>query len=151
MFDQLCQLLKIIHDCSGYVYLVMTDNFRVNQSLFSKMHAVYTSTAIWSITHPIENKEFEELFLLYDPTHLLKNIRNNWVTEKTRSLDFTCPLSGKNATAKWSDLVEIYKDDQPYYLTQSSLTYASLFPTSFEKQKVSLVLNVFNEKTVACS
>ena len=72
LFDQINRLIKILNDCSGYVYLVMTDNLWANQSLFLKMHEFYGSKYLWSVTHPINNEEFEELFVLYDPTHLFK-------------------------------------------------------------------------------
>ena len=39
----------------------------------------------------IPNDTIDELFLLYDPTHLLKNIRNNWCTEKLQKLKYTDP------------------------------------------------------------
>ena len=39
----------------------------------------------WSIIHL-------HLFLFYDPTHLFKNVRNNWLTEKTQSLDLHDPF-----------------------------------------------------------
>ena len=149
IFDQIQQLLKIIHDCSGFVYLVMTDNLRANQSLFQKMHDFYGSKSLWSVNHPINNEEFEELFVLYDPTHLLKNIRNNWVTEKTRTLKFTCPVTGRNVVAKWSDLVAIYNEEMSSFIKHTRINYASLYPTNFEKQNVALVLKIFNEKTVA--
>ena len=149
IFDQIQQLLKIIHDCSGFVYLVMTDNLRANQSLFQKMHDFYGSKSLWSVNHPINNEEFEELFVLCDPTHLLKNIRNNWVTEKTRTLKFTCPETGRNVVAKWSDLVAIYNEEMSSFIKHTRINYASLYPTNFEKQKVALALNIFNEKTVA--
>ena len=127
----------------------MTDNLRANQSLFQKMHDFYGSKSLWSVNHPISNGEFEELFVLYDPTHLLKNIRNNWVTEKTRTLKFTCPETGRNVVAKWSDLVAIYNEEMSSFIKHTRINYASLYPTNFEKQKVALVLNIFNEKTVA--
>ena len=149
LFDQINRLIKIINDCSGYVYLVMTDTLRANQSLFHKMHEFYGSKSLWSVTHPINNEEFEELFVLYDATHLFKNIRNNWVTEKTRRLKFVCRETGRNVVAKWSNLVTIYKEEQSSSIEQTNITFASLYPTNFEKQKVSLVLNIFNEKTVA--
>ena len=110
------------------------------------MHEFYGSKSLWSVTHPINNEEFDELFVLYDPTHLFKNIRNNWVTEKTRCLKFVCPETGRNVVAKWSDLVTIYKEEQSSSIKQTNITYASLYPTNFEKQKVSHVLNIFNEK-----
>ena len=82
IFDPINHLIKIIHDSSGFVYLVRTDNLKANQSLFHKMHDVYGNKSLWFVNYPIHNEEFEELFVIYDPTHLLKNIHSNWVTEK---------------------------------------------------------------------
>ena len=50
---------------------------------------------------------------------------------------------------KWSDLVTIYQEEQSPSIKQTNITYASLYPTNFEKQNVSLFLNIFNAKTVA--
>ena len=48
-----------------------------------------------------------------------------------------------------SDLVAIYNKevDSPIKLTK--LSFTAVYPTNFEKQKVSLALNVFNEKIIA--
>ena len=100
---------------------------------------------IFSCTHPVFNKVFKELYLLYDPTHLLKNIRNNWHTEKMQKLKFIDPETNQN----WSDLVKIYDSKKDSMLKNTKLTHATLYPTNFEKQKVSLAMNIFNERTVA--
>ena len=55
---------------------------------------------IFSCKHPVENEEFENLYLLYDPTYLLKSIRNNWQTEKMQKLKFTNPIRSKEVAAK---------------------------------------------------
>ena len=52
--------------------------------------------------------EFPFPYTLYDPTHLFKNIKNNWVTEKMKTLNFTDPSSGQIVSAKWSHLVDIF-------------------------------------------
>ena len=77
----------------------MTDNLKANQSLFHKMQNVYGSKSLWFVNHPIDNEEFEELVVLYDTTHLLKNIHNNWVTEKTY-LKFLYPETSTNVIVK---------------------------------------------------
>ena len=41
---------------------------------------------------------------------MLKNIRNNWTTEKTQTLEFTDHDSGKIVFAKWSELKQIYEE-----------------------------------------
>ena len=50
---------------------------------------------------------------------------------------------------KWSDLVKIYDSEKDSMLKNTKLTHATLHPTNFEKQKVSLAMNIFNERTVA--
>ena len=149
LVDQINRLIKIINHCSGYVYLVMTDKLRANQSLFHKMHEFCGSKSLCPVTHPINSEVLEELFILYDSTYLFRKIRNNWVTEKTRCLKFVCPETDRNVVAKWSDLVTIYKEKQSSTVKQTNITYASLYPTNFDKQNVPLVLNIYNEKTVA--
>ena len=77
LFDQVSKLIEIIHENSGFVYMAMNDNLRANQKMFSIFHKTYKPRSLFSIAHPIPNDTIDELFLLYDPTHLLKNIRNN--------------------------------------------------------------------------
>ena len=82
-----------------------------NQRTFKLFHSTYTSEDIYSFAHPINDSLFEKLFTLYDPTHLFKNIRNNWITEKTQTLEFIDMESGETYFAKWKDLVEQYKSE----------------------------------------
>ena len=41
---------------------------------------------------------------------MLKNIRNNWVTEKTQTLEFKDPDSSQVVLAKWSNIKQIYQE-----------------------------------------
>ena len=68
---------------------------------------------------------------------------------KTKSLRFRDPESSVSATAKWSDLVDLYKKLSESGINMTKLNYQTLYPDRFEKQKVMLVVNIFNEKTVA--
>ena len=58
-------------------------------------------------------------------------------------------ITNKEVIDNWSDLIAIYKikNDSPCKLTK--LNHATLYPTNFKKQKVTLVSSIFNEKTVA--
>ena len=47
----------------------------------SKKHL--TALGVTLTVNPYKNLMFEVLFTLLDPTHLYKNIRKNWFTEKT--------------------------------------------------------------------
>ena len=80
----------------------------------------------------------------------MKNNRNNWITEKTRTLEFLDPFTNKTLIATWSDLLFIYKMEENNMVRNITLDYQRLYPNNFEKQKVQLVFKVFNEKTVAC-
>ena len=64
-------------------------------------------------------------------------------------LEFRNPKTNEIFTAKWKDLVKIYKVELESDHKQTKLDYTTLCPNNFEKQKVCLVFNVFNEKTVA--
>ena len=66
----------------------MSENLSVNQKTFKKFHQNFESHSISEIAHPVINPKFKTLYTLYDPVHLFKNIRNNWVTEKTQTLIF---------------------------------------------------------------
>ena len=77
---------------------------------------------------------------------MLKNIRNNWSTEKTQTFEFRDPNSGEVVHAKWAHLKQIEEVNHP--VKRTNLDYRSIYPNNFEKQ-VSLAFNVFNEKTVA--
>ena len=149
LMEQLMLLLEIIHDAGGFVFLAMTDNLSVNQKMFKLLKGKYHQHSLSVITHPLNNILLKYLSLFYDPTHMLKNIRNNWTTEKTQTLEFTDPDSGKIVFAKWSDLKQIYNEEVSKPIKRTKLDYQPLYPNNFEKQKVSLVLNVFNEKTAA--
>ena len=149
LFDQIEQMIKIVHNAGGYVFLVMSDDLRANQKTFQLFHEKYGSQDIYAIIHPISNTVFSKLYLLFDPTHLFKNVRNNWVTEKMKTLDFIEPFTKNVFQAKWSDLIALYEKEVTCPIKMTKLSYASLYPTNFEKQKVNLVVNVFNEKTIA--
>ena len=148
LYEQLVQLLHCIHNNGGLVYAMMSDNLRVNQKVFKSFHQNFTSLNIYSVTHTIPNQKFQALYTLYDPMHLFKNIRNNWLTEKTQTLDFFIPSTDNIARASWKDLISIYRSQaEESDLKLTKLDQQTLFPNNFEKQKVHLVVNVFNEKT----
>ena len=147
--NQINIVMNVIHEVGGYVFLIMRDNLSVNQKMFKVYHKENSSTAIYSIRHPIHNPIFDTLFTLYDMPHCFKNIRNNGVTESSQTLEFVEPITQKVHQAKWKDLVQIYHDECNSIIKETKLLYAALYPTNFEKQKVQLACDIFNEKTVA--
>ena len=147
LYELLISLINLIHREGGYVYGLMSDNLSVNQNAFRLFHQTFNSLSISSIAHPVPNNRFKIMYTLYDPVHLFKNIRNNWITEKTQTLTFFDINTNEEVVARWKDLIDVYKSEEKSILKLTKLDHRTLFPNNFEKQKVSLVCNVFNEKT----
>ena len=79
--------------------------------------------------------------------HLLKSIRNNWLTEKAIQLQFLC--NGALSLTKWGDLEMMYITERNILFKLSKLTAKSVYPKPIERQSVKLCLCVFCEETVA--
>ena len=126
-------LIKIIHDANGVVYSVMRDNLGANQRMFTLFHNNYGSKSIYSVNHPLLNIEFAELFLLYDPVHLLKNIRRNWYTEKSQRLTYFDAENNCTGIASRRDLISIYQRESAGIVKETTLSFAALYSTNFEK------------------
>ena len=97
--EQLLVIITLIHKCGGYVFCLMSDNLKVSQKVFRLFHETYQSLNIFSTVHPVHNSKFKMIYLLYDLVHLFRNIRNNWITEKTQIADFRDPDSNELMSA----------------------------------------------------
>lgn len=89
------------------------------------------------------------LYLLFDTIHLFKNLRNSWVTEKMKKLHYNDPLTNEDMFAEFKDIIAIFLREKDLIVRQTKLTYSTVYDTNFDKQKVDLMLNLFNEKTAA--
>ena len=134
---QLGLTVDAIKSSGGAVLALICDNNRTNQSLFRK------------IIPTVENKPWfskDNSFLLFDYVHLIKSIRNNWLTEKIGELVFE--HYGDLQIAKWEHLRQLQAAEaaQPL-LRLSKLTEKSVTPKHTEKQSVPLCLQVFCDET----
>ena len=102
------------------------------------------------------------LFLLNDTVHLLKSLRNNWLTSTCASLKLSADDESRevfshfgikltsDSIARWSDIRSLYQEQKSSILKEApSLTFRSVNPAPIERQKVSLALAVLNEKVAA--
>ena len=84
---------------SGIVKAIICDGNRNNQAFFRLLD-----------TEPQQPWLAKGgMYLLYDFVHLLKNIRNSWLTEKMGELGFY--ERGMKKIVRWSHLLELYKLD----------------------------------------
>ena len=135
-FNQCRPIIDTINSVqNGNVLAIITDGFRVNQKFVSKF--VTVDDKPWLCRE-------EKTFLLYDYVHIIKCIRNNWLTEKTGELQF--PHNGELHIANWNDLKELYKLDSLVKLSQLNKT--SVNPKPIERQSVDTCLHVFCEETI---
>ena len=134
--EQIDITLEAIISAGGTVQAMICDNNRTNQSLFNKIKTVDGKP--WRTPN--------DMFLLFDYVHIMKNIRNNWLTEKTGELVYDD--GGVKKTAKWSHITQLFKAEvgDPL-LRMSKLTEKSVMPKHTEKQSVPLCLQVFCDET----
>ena len=76
-YEQVVDMLNLIRSCNGITVAISCDKNRVNQSFFKKFNLI----SPWRTTGNI--------FLLYDYVHLIKSMRNNWLTEKMQELKYS--------------------------------------------------------------
>ena len=73
-----------------------------------------------------------------------KCIRNNWISEKTKTITFDDTTIGY-----FKDVQDLYKSEQDSILKTTPLTMSAVYPTNLQLQNVKHVINVFNDKVVA--
>lgn len=135
LHQQISGTLDAIKQAGGHVTAIVSDGNRNNQAFFKLFPSV-----------PQRPWQTETgMFLFFDYVHLLKNIRNNWLTEATCELTFLD--GGVQKTAKWRHLVDLYKCESEHLLKLSDLDEVSVSPKPVERQRVSTCLKVFSEKT----
>ena len=95
LYEQTKMLLNILKNAGADLVAIICDGNRVNQSFFKKFDCV----------EPWRTRD--NIFLLFDFVHLIKNIRNNWITEAMQELFYT--VDDVKRVAKWSDLKHLYE------------------------------------------
>ena len=143
-FDCITGIINQLERCGATVLSLINDNLRVNQAMFKKFIPIHPSEP-WKVNSPSGD---HPLFLIYDPVHILKNIRNCWHTEKLQKLKFI-DTDQTQKFACWQDLKDIQQHESDKMLKLTKLNRASVFPRNLEKQKVSLVLDVFCDTTAS--
>ena len=139
-----CELIfQLVHQISeAKILAVITDGHRINQKFFETLHRRAEAESSSSSPSVKPWKGPNGTTLLYDYVHLLKCVRNNWITEKQGLLKFN--YHGEMYSAEWEHLKQLYKSESDSLITLSKLTYEAVYPTPIERQKVSTCLKVCN-------
>lgn len=133
------EVLKVLHDCGFTVLSLISDNNRVNRNMFTCLSG--------GELKPFINNPYcpsKKLFFLFDSVHLIKSIRNNWLSQG--SIYFPNPSDRKICSASLTNLKNIYEVEKTCVLKLApKLSQKVLFPNKIEKQNVRLALNIFHE------
>ena len=141
-FQEVSLIMNNLQNGGAHVVSIICDGNRTNPAFFKMFDTNEDS--------PWVTKD-GKLFLLYDYVHLIKSLRNNWLTERCGELLFDD--KGHSFIAKWSDLLDLYKleqdEEHSKLLKMSKLKEVSVYPKPIERQRVSTCLNIFCDETIA--
>lgn len=142
LYKQVKTTMDLVHNASGETFCIISDGNRTNQKF-------------WKMFSTVPNKPWltkNGVFLLYDYVHLLKCIRNNWLTEQNSEIKFK--HKGKQFTAKWENLIQLFELERKAAAGHSGvyglskLNEVSVRPKPIERQSVPICQRVFCEETL---
>lgn len=123
-----------------FVIRVVGDNAKINEKLFELLRQPGDNPETpWVVTHPLDPRR--KLFLAYDATHIIKNVRNQF-------LDRTLTINGNLIRP---DLIHRLFDRQKAYNLRlvRKLCWKHIKPTNMERMKVLLALLLFSPEMTA--
>ena len=132
LYSSLSTVYSLVREVGGEVIAFISDNHRTNRTCYELMSS---------------NAVYKDVILLHDPVHVMKSIRNNWISEKNQTISIL--FDDVYKAGKWHDIVHVYNQEKDLTIRMTRLTTRSLYPTAIERQKVSLLENVFCDKVVA--
>ena len=114
-------ILEEIKCSGGNTVSIICDNNRVNQGFFKQFDCIEHEP--WGTK--------DNVFLLFDFVHLLKSIRNNWITAKTKELSFLDEI----VVAKWSDIEMLHDLEIEQLVKLSKLTDVAVIRSQLNVKK----------------
>ena len=136
MLEQCKPIIQQINEVpNAEVVAIITDGHRINQKFFAylcKNGDTYFIGEPW--------KGPNDTTLLYNYVHLMKCVRNNWISEKCSQLKFE--YDGKVYTAAWDHLIQLYNSESENLSRLSKLSNEAIYPKPIERQRVSTCLKV---------
>ena len=81
------QVIIDIEKCNLKVVAICTDDYQLNVSLFKSL----AGSSNLQITCPNPADSTRSIFLMFDPVHIVKCIRNNWINQKDTKTTLTFP------------------------------------------------------------
>ena len=138
------KVMLLVHEIGFNVIGICVDNASANRKFFKD----FFCNGAWKASIP--NKYTDgKIFLIFDPTHIIKNIYNNLVNRRVFEMPCMTPILDTPLTASFADIEKVYNlECQKPLRIAHRLTETVLKPNSIEKVNVKLALAVFHESTV---
>lgn len=106
LHDSVSKVLKLVQSVGYRAVSLLSDNNRINRNVFA---AICGDVLQPSIVHPLDSTQ--RLFFLFDPVHLLKSIRNNWINQIDQTFHFP-RVVGNAAKACFAHLEQLYDSER---------------------------------------
>ena len=118
--EEIFKTIDAIQASSGRLKAIICDGNRTNQACFKQMETVEDMP--W--------KSVQGIYLLFDFVHLLKNVRNLWITENNLQLSYED--SGQQYIADFNHIRNLYRWEKKDRLKMSELDEVSVYPRPIE-------------------
>lgn len=159
-YEQLAKrLIENIKEAQSYgliARVITADGNKLNQALYRFLTTAERggSPGKW---FPNPDYPTKRIYVIHDPVHLFKNCRNNLMNAHEQTLMFPCydevindVAESKIFEASWKHIRTLYNSQTNSLLrTSHRLSVKSVFPSSFDRQRLKLVTDVFCESTIA--
>lgn len=144
-------VVQLIQSCGFHILCMQSDNNRANRNMFDRMITDFGVPHDCKFVIQLPNSQYLT-FLTFDPVHILKCIRNNWLNQNDVEKSFVIrpfnDLTGDCLTASFLDIRTLYHHESKQLLKLAfRLNRQSVYPSKLERQKVVLAVNIFHEST----
>ena len=139
------KVMLLLHEVGFNVVGLSVDNAAANRKFFKD----YLCDGVWK--ESIHNQYTGgKIFLIFDPTHVVKNIYNNFLTRRVLELPDFPPLVLEKKKALFTDVEAVCNIEcsKPLKIAHE-LSETVLHPKSVEKVNVKLALSMLHESTIA--
>ncbi|KAH7940672.1 hypothetical protein HPB49_003537 [Dermacentor silvarum] len=131
------EVLKVVEHVGFRVVRIVTDNHQTNVALFKRLNE--DGTLYHAVPHLL--REGTPLYLSFDPNHLIKNIRTNFLERE---------LTDGNEAIRGGTSLKKLLEIQAHLLVKPVrfLTKSHVEPNNLEKMKVSRATQLFSDVVI---
>ena len=156
VYQNINKCLSLLAQSQFRVRAIVSDNHTTNVKAYNILLTNYKyQDRNYKITNPILSHQ--NIYLLFDTCHLIKNIRNNLVSKRFfdipafEFISVNFNISFPPGFVRWSHLHTIHEKDLilSAHLRAANKINSSVLHPGNNKQSVALVLALFHETTIA--